>query len=323
MIYIQSMGGGLGNQLFVYAAARALQLETGEPIVVYDDPYDGKISHATRIVEQMIPAEVDIDYIEKEDGKQLFYKQLFPIRTLIFRISHRIYRTVFCVKNPMQRYRMETVMQPFWNRLGFGAVTLGYIPIHRYKHPRDYVMLGYFCSRHFYGSHVETIRKELCRPDLISERSQELLRKIRTCNSVCVHIRLGDYVDPTLQFRELFYVCGLKYYESAIQQACNDLEAPIFFVFTNDLKTASEFHFWEGLNVIFIPDGHTAVEDLQLMAQCKHYILSNSTYSWWGQFLCGNKEKHVYAPNRWFRSAMPEDYNESEWIQIDTPLPEI
>lgn len=214
-------------------------------------------------------------------------------------------------------------MQPFWNRLGFAVVTLGYVPVCRHRTPRNYVMMGYFCSGKFYGTHSEEIRQELCRPDLIPEKSRILLQRIQSCNSVCMHIRLGDYVDPQKHFREKFYVCGPEYYLTAMKKACEELQNPTFFVFTNDVSSASQMEFLCGEDVVFVPEGNTAVEDLQLMGQCKHYILSNSTYSWWGQFLCENREKRVYAPKHWFRTEMPEDYIEEGWVEIDTPFPMI
>ena len=314
MIHIES-AAGLGNQMFFYAMARALQLETGEPITIYDYHRYGNIVEAIRALDVLISPEANVRFIEKQPTDRMFYKDIAPVRSFFFSVLFHLYKNVFSVKGDLQLFHMEAALQPIWNRLGFGVATLGYIPLKRYSIPKDYILRGYFFSTKFWGSHVEEIRKEFFKPELIPEVNRALAQQIQSCNSVAVHIRLGDYVNDS-KLKEVFYLCDEAYYQKAISLACRDLQDPVFFVFTNDIKSASAMQYPEKIRVVFIPEGSTAMEDLQLMAQCRHFIIANSTYSWWGQFLGQDPEKKVYAPNRWFRDDKPSDLAEAFWTEI-------
>lgn len=317
MIHMET-GGGLGNQLFGFAMARALQLETGESITVYDY-HRGTLLHSKRTFECMISPEADVRFVEKEHEQGVFYWKISPCSSLLFSLSNRVFRKLFSVQNSMETYAMECRLQAFWNRIGFGAATLGYIPLKRHKKPKNYILHGYFLSPRFWGKHTETIRTEFYHPELISEKNQKLMQEIQSCNSVAVHIRLGDYVTDEAT-RKVFYVCDENYYRRAFEAVCDELQDPVLIVFTNDIKGASAYPFPQGVKTVFVPEGNSAVEDLQLMAQCKHFVISNSTYSWWGQFLGQNPSKRVYAPETWFREEKPMDLAMPFWVKLPVDI---
>ncbi len=319
MIYIELIGG-LGNQMFIYAFARAQQMTTGEQIVICDfrGEEQRKIRESEYAIGPLIAENcVFHEFQSEKRGKGILENVLDPSRYILFRLSCKIWN----VKNwhkangPRKTYEMEKVLQPLWNKLGICSVQNGYIPVARYGWPDKFVCRGYFQSAAFWGKYKEHIREELCRPDLIRQENQALLQKIRSCESVCLHIRLGDYVrDPIIRKRH--YVCDINYYRKAIKRAKEILHDPIFFVFTNENKTVQQLDLLTDEKWNLVPERNTALEDMQLMAQCKNHIISNSSFSWWGQFLSQNPQKKVFAPARWYRTDMPQDIYLKGWELI-------
>ena len=315
MIYVQCIGG-LGNRLFIYAFARSLQLDSGDPIVLYHTHQAG-VTYYTQALREMLPPSADVTHISVGEGEP--YMREVSLRLFTYRILHKLWRIMHPGKGNTE---LERTLQPWFNRMGLCVVTDGYLPFHRPSYLKDFVCLGYFQSRRYWTHHTDEIRRELRRSDLIAESSRSALDQIRSTNAVCLHIRLGDYVnDPTI--RHLFYVCDEGYYQRAVQAALEQLECPVFFAFSNDPDKARQIPFPKQANIVWMPEGE-AVSDLQLMAQCRHFIMANSSYSWWAQFLGNAPDKRVYAPERWFRTDKPADLYEDAWIKIPiTPLKEV
>lgn len=324
-------GAGLGNQLFRYAFARALQLDTGEPIVMYDyhRVYD-KAPHTRLSLPKIVPASVNITYVDMP-GKQVgnYFKDVLPLRYYFYLVIQKLWRYTHGIwgkPTVQQIYRMNVSLHPLMNRLGIYMESGGrYVPYTRYRFPKKFYCLGYFFSSRFFSAHAAQIRDELNRPELISDRNAALVEEMRSCNAVAVHIRLGDFVDDP-HFRNFLYVCSPEYYRDAVAAACRDLNDPVFYVFTNDRKKVMQFPFPAEAKLVFVPEGNSAIEDLELMAQCRHFVIPNSTFSWWGQFLSRNPDKKVYGPSRWFRFDAPDDPNpliEPTWTIIRSELPPI
>lgn len=313
MLYMEWLDG-LGNQLFAYAFLRALQIETGEPIVVYG--YDReKESLAGISLEDALPPDANVIYVDKAPRQN--YWSVAPVQTFLCRALRKAWVTVHPAKS---NYQIEEALQPRWNALGVCMVASGYIPVYRRKRFQTFLSKGYFQSPKFWDGHDEQICRELRRPELISPNSRDALLKIRSCNSVCVHMRFGDYVDDP-DARRALYVCDASYYQRAVELACSELTDPVFFLFTTDEARAAEIAFPKEAKLVRMPQG-SAVSDMQMMAQCKHFIIPNSTYSWWAQHLSDNPDKRVYAPERWRRDNVPAALYENGWIKIPVTLPE-
>lgn len=127
---------------------------------------------------------------------------------------------------------------------------------------------------------------------------------------VSIHIRRGDYLLPQYSFCEL----DADYYTQAIVDHFLPVEDYNFLVFSNDIAYAKEL--FEGDNIYFIePVGGEKIctdsekEDLALMSLCDHYITANSSYSWWGAYLCKNPNKKIICPTNWLKSN-----HQSSWI---------
>ena len=131
-----------------------------------------------------------------------------------------------------------------------------------------------------------------------SEANQAILNEIQSCNAVCLHIRRGDYsLYTNLQ------VCGESYFTEAVKQAKEELENPVFFVFStghDDIEWVRE-HYHFDAELRYVDQDNVDYEELRLMMNCKHFIISNSTFSWWAAVLsdAAGAAKKVWAPSTW------------------------
>lgn len=157
----------------------------------------------------------------------------------------------------------------------------------------------------------KTLRKTLRwrHPPDEDAATQAVVRKIKERNSVSVHVRRGDYVNNSLYFN-----IPISYYKNAMNYMKEHMDNPAFFVFSNDLQWARENLAFPDTDITFVDVNHGKPDwkDLQLMSLCKHNIIANSTFSWWGAWLNNHPNKIVLTPDHW-------DY--LEWNTIDRILP--
>lgn len=332
MICFDTMSG-LGNQLFKYAFARAMQLDTGEEIVVYIrhglDKEAGSIASCK--LPDIVPSEIDISYVDcPGEDTASFIKKFAPIRygfyrvgRMLLRISKGIYKKdlkKMSVKEQEEvNKRIISAYMPVSDFLGVYEYMQQYYPCKPGKVFKKKFFSGNFFSAQYFNRYSEQIHSELRRPELIPERSADLLEKIRSCNAVFVHMRFGDYLSE--QFKKFLFVCDVPYFEKAIRRAARELDDPVFFLFSDSPDIAATVQLPEGTEAVLVPSDHSAIEDLELMAQCKHAIISNSTFSWWGQFLIDNPEERVYAPEPWDREGVLDMFYQDFWTRIPVDLP--
>lgn len=151
----------------------------------------------------------------------------------------------------------------------------------------------------------------------LNERNTETLHQINSCNnSVSIHIRLGDYLSNT---NKIIYgnICNSEYYENCIGYINNIVPDTKFFVFSNDIA-AAKIQFGVSDKFIYVDnnDEKNGYFDMMLMSQCKHNIIANSTFSWWGAYLNCNKNKIILAPKKWMNDFdMPDIYCPG-WIKV-------
>ena len=261
MICIELIGG-LGNQMFVYAFARALQMRTGEEIVLYDfymkefqKTQEGKFA-----IKPLVAQNKAVRRVKREQqGENIFSVTLDPARYLLFRAIKKLWKIKTRPRSmdPRTVFEMERALQPAFNRMGICSLQNGYVPTVRYPWPSKYVCQGYFQSASFWGEYVDKIREELYRPDLIREYNRPLLEKMRMCESVSLHIRLGDYVHDQAA-RNRHYVCDAKYYVNAVNRAKQILSDPVFFVFTNEYDTVRQLDLFRDIKWELVPEGNSA-----------------------------------------------------------------
>ena len=179
-------------------------------------------------------------------------------------------------------------------------------------------IFGYFQSEKYFNF----IRKDILSIFKFKRASDpnylEVVKKIKASNSVSVHIRRGDYVlnKTTNAFHG---VLSIAYYKKAINHIKANVYKPKLFLFTDDPEwVGKNFNFLGRFDLIDINRGELSYRDMELMSLCKHNIIANSSFSWWGAWLNLNQDKIVIAPKKWLRdeSVPLNDIIPDSWLTL-------
>lgn len=180
----------------------------------------------------------------------------------------------------------------------------------------DIVLRGYWQSEGYFRESAVELRDNFQLKSELSSKSLEVSELIKKVNSVSLHIRRGDYAIGTYSDQILDQL-DLAYYFRAIKEISENQKDIVFFIFSDD-------HEWvkEKLNIdypVMYVDHNNAdanFEDLYLMSLCKHNIIANSSFSWWGAWFNKNQRKKVYAPQNWF-NANVKNINDKDLIPLN------
>jgi hypothetical protein len=184
--------------------------------------------------------------------------------------------------------------------------------------PDDVCLRGNWQSEKYFLTVESELRRELVPRHKPGRSNLEMARRINSACAVSLHIRRGDYVSNPVA---LAYhgLCGSGYYRKAIERIAEAAKAPHFFVFSDDIAWAEE-NLETGFPTTFvnINDVKREYEDLRLMSLCQHHIIANSSFSWWGAWLCNDPGKIVIAPQNWFQGAAHDtsDLLPDTWIRL-------
>ena len=291
---IVKLNGGLGNQMFQYAAGRmlsihhqtALKLDIAalaqDPLRNYNlGPFNIRPTFATT---------EEINHLKGTPDGLVLQK----ISALKQKIIPSIRQTVF----------YEAHIGPFNENI--------------LKTPRDVYLDGYWQSEKYFLDIENVIRDEFTIGLEQDLQSRDIAEVINETNSVSIHVRRGDYVSNPITYR-VHGVCGLDYYTRCIELIAEKARDPHFFVFSDDPAWVSENLRFD-YPMIFVTHncGIRDYEDLRLMNSCKHHIIANSSFSWWGAWLSNSPGKLVFAPKRWFNISEPDtsDLLPSSWIRV-------
>ncbi len=292
MTVIAKLHGGLGNQMFQYAAARALA--------------------------HRLAAEVCLDVTEVTGNSMRQYAlDAFNIRAEVGTADEMM------AFHPQSRGQSLPFIRALRRSLlGYGAYTV-YREKHFHYDPTfvtlhgDVYLDGYWQSERYFADIEAELRREFEFRASVSDEYAWLVNRLAQPNSVSVHVRRGDYVsDPAIS--RLHGAVDFSYYLRAANIIAERCAKPSFFVFSDDSQWVREnFHLQAPFELV-APDMTNPAEDLRLMSLCAHHIISNSTFSWWGAWLANHRNQIVVAPKRWFatdehdtRDIVPE-----RWITV-------
>lgn len=178
--------------------------------------------------------------------------------------------------------------------------------------------IGYWQTDKYFSSFRDVIINDFTLKNEISEVSKDFLNNINNCNSVSLHIRRGDYVENK-ETNNFHGVCDLNYYKDAIKFIKNKVDDPVFFIFSDDIFWAKNNLDGNDNNFIFVSDKNIKdYEEMFLMSKCRHNIIANSSFSWWGAWLNTNIKKTVIAPKKWIKKEGINifDLIPSDWIKL-------
>lgn len=187
------------------------------------------------------------------------------------------------------------------------------LPVNYSKMPVVFIW-GDFQNPHLWND-VSFINEELTIKEKVADKNKKMLQMIKDTESVCMHVRRGDYVDPKSKWFKLLNICNEDYYLSAMDNIAKKIENPVFFLFSNSHEDIEWImhNYSFGYQVVPVDLNNQDYEDLQLMTECKHFILSNSTYSYWAQYLSENKGKVVVAPEKWNNKVNAKNLYSEKW----------
>ena len=291
MIILQ-LTGGLGNQMFQYALAKHYQLK-GEKVFLETSSYS---------------------VVSKNVTPRQFELSVFPITiATVPKVLSKFLNSTDLLYKVLRKLFSKSFNYVFERTLEFDPIYL--------QVKGNSIIKGYFQSEDYFKDFSLQLRRDFTYR-ILSSRNSKYEELIRKENSVSMHIRRGDYVSASLT-NKIHGLLSLSYYKRAIEIINADQSNPKYFVFTDDPEWARE-------NVPAILDEFTIVdgnlgegnswEDMCLISLCKHNILANSSFSWWGAWLNSNPDKKIVAPENW---CLDKDLNKQtknlvppSWIRV-------
>lgn len=285
MIAIEIIGG-LGNQMFQYATARALALHRNDGLWIDKRPFNNYGLHNYSLSHFNIPNSYLKDEIVLNPKK----------------ISEKI-KAIISGKNIYALHQE--------NGLEYDE------KLFKVKGKKVYLK-GYFQSEKYFVKYEDQIRNDFEIITPLQPKTVDMLKNIDVVNAVSLHIRRGDYVTNP-EANSVHGTCNLEYYQKAISYVRETVENPIFFIFSDDINWAKvNLNIPETTHYIDFTDASTNYEDIKMMSHCKHNIIANSSFSWWGAWLNNNKNKIVIAPSKWFNVDYhsAKDIIPESWIKI-------
>lgn len=182
----------------------------------------------------------------------------------------------------------------------------------------DVYLDGYWQSEKYFKKIESTIRADFSFTLPQGEKDKEVSNLISKSNSVSIHIRRADYVTDANANKTLG-TCSIEYYAKAVDLLAQKVTDPHFFVFSDDHEWVKQ-HITINYPAVYVDHNNadTNFQDMRLMASCKHNIIANSSFSWWGAWLNGNPDKIVIAPKQWFADTSKNDSDliPSTWTRI-------
>jgi len=296
---ITRLWGGLGNQLFQYAAGYAAASAAGAELLL--------------------------------DPTQCFLDRNRPYALDAFQISGRIWteserkrieRRVRLARPVSLQTRItarviKQMMKPMLNR-NFAYIEdkhQGYQE-NVFARANEVYLAGTWANEGYFKRHCAELRRELSLRNPPCSKNAELSQRMNGSESICVHVRRGDYIkNPDTAQR--FGVCSLEYYQQALGRLSLHLNTPVLYVFSDDVGWCEEnLRFDCKVEYVRHNQGKDHHLDLWLMSCCRHFIIANSTFSWWGAWLGEAPDKVVVAPRRWsLDSTTIADPVPSRWLR--------
>ena len=285
--------GGLGNQMFQYAAGRALSLKLGQLFRLDTSSFKDYGLHQGFELQRVFNCQVQVA-TQSDIYRVLGWQSLPIIRRLLTRSGFSALR------------RKEFVAEPhfhFWPGIS--------------EAHEDCYLVGYWQSEKFFQSHAQVISDDFTFALPLNDENIELAKQISEVQSVSLHVRRGDYIN-NLKTNATHGLCSIDYYQAAIQYISNKVKRPYFFIFSDDIAWVKDNLKMElPYQYVDHNQGASSFNDMRLMSLCQHNIIANSSFSWWGAWLNSNPGKIVIAPRRWFTSNwITSDLTPASWVKL-------
>lgn len=296
------INGRFGNHLFQYAFVRAMAQKTGDDISidwnrvkakhgVNGDGWENSFGdfNVCNLLEGDVESVISsfqkkLIYLNKKFTYHRYLKKLLPLIKFI---------------------------SQFWGI--YVSLDGKYFP-YIYFASKNKIVCGYFECDKYFSSIEKILRKEITPKHAYSDVNIDLLKRIRETEAICVTIRRGDFFTKE-NAANIGACCNVDYFKRGVMYIKERYPDAVVFFFSDEIewvkqnmKIEGEVHFETGKAPLW--------EKLQLMSACKHFVISNSTFSWWAQYLSNNKDKIVVAPKRWRANNGSYDIKQDNWVLL-------
>ena len=274
------MRGGLGNQMFQYAFGRSLSLELGESVLYCLHDYKTNKFHNGFEIQNIF--NVNVPEVNQNELKKIFGVFNSP-RVLNF-ISRNHALNLFGSK----------ILTEDLN-----------FPPKNFNKISDSILFGYWQSYKYFLFAEEIIRDDFKFKKPLNKVNQNIIDVMKNTNAVSIHVRRGDYLLANNR-NSIHSIQLYEYYKTAIEILNSKLENPVYYFFSDDMNWVRA-NFNSSKKYIYVDHnfGAESYVDMQLMAECKHNVIANSSFSWWGAWLNDNSNKIVITPKNWFTDNRP------------------
>lgn len=269
---IANISSGLGNQLFQFASAKALALRNYDilklDITYFHEFKDRNFELYNFNITDEIATLNDINSLKGEYN----YDIIKSIKHKFSNIGIDFYNQYHVKEKPFFSYEKKVISLK-----------------------GDIYLEGYWQNEKYFKDFANQIRLYLTLNILMDKYYEDIYKLIKSVDSISIHIRRGDYLH-----NKIFSNCSLKYYLDAFSYISARISCPVFFVFSDDIEWAKEY-LPSKYNMHFINNLNNEIPSIEifLMSQCKHNIIANSSFSWWGAWLNSNLNKIIICPHKW------------------------
>ena len=295
--------GRIGNQMFQYALARKIQKNNpGIKEIIIDDSRVIELGWENSLIHYNLP---NVKYVHKDI---IGIKSIFSIQFW----NRVLYKIKTKNKGFWEKYNIEKILNKKMGKKGMFICENGYMDTHLNINKPIYLE-GFFQSEKYFCD----IKSDIC--ELYNGEQFKALeeypdiQEIRKRNSVCISVKIEHNIGSSL-----YDVCTVEYWKNAIKYITEHVDDPLFFICSDNVDYVLE-------NLIDATKYDYVVQDkrmpvhvsLAAMAECKHFIIGNTTFGWWAQYLSTFKNKIVVAPSKWMAVDMPIDIYQDYWHLIE------
>jgi len=279
---IVRLQGGLGNQLFQYSFARSIAWKLNTSLYF------------------------DVNWYLNKHREYPFELSLLHFNTVVKvypRIGEYIYKKLLKIEKLNKIFSFIPNYISEENFSGYKLISMN-----------NLYFDGYWENYILFSDYNKNLLNEFTLKSDFTIANKLYVDSILSSNSVSVHLRGGPYLnDPNINVN--YEECTPDYFNKAFNFIRNKVENPLFFVFSNDNIWAKKYLNYTD-DIVFIENEGPDYEHLIMMSLCKHNIIVNSTFSWWGAWLNKNRHKIVVAPIKWFRGKKENIKYPISWVRI-------
>ncbi len=286
------MMGNIGNQLFIYAFARRLQLEYGNEEIIFD---------LSALKRYYYTADYKLDQFNLPDNISYDVKKIGWIHRFKFTLSSKIFHVEQYL---FQKLRKNSLVPAFitkkWLRRGCIYYTnRTFMDFPKINRKFKYVY-GYFQGDQYFNQYIDEIRKDITLKSELTDEETSFVKMMANTNSVGISIRANKTPEnPKVKDNVWLGFITKDFYYKGMEIMAKEIKDPRFFVFADDIQEVENNYKFPYPVTIVKPS--SSASGVILLSSCKNFIITNSTFSWWGAYLSNNVDKKVVMPTPWDR----------------------